>query len=46
MELPLAAINEALTYYAEKRDLIEMEASEERRRLAERGFSLEPKNLS
>jgi uncharacterized protein (DUF433 family) len=45
LELPLAAINEALTYFAENRDLIEMEASEERRRLGERGFSLEPTNL-
>src|SRR6266404_299275 len=28
LELPLAAIYEALEYYAEQRDLIEMEASE------------------
>jgi len=33
LELPLAAIYEALAYYAEHRDLIEMEASEERRRV-------------
>jgi uncharacterized protein (DUF433 family) len=46
LELPVAAINEALAYYAEHRDLIEMEASEERRRVAERGYPLEPKNLS
>ncbi|HWG44844.1 MAG TPA: hypothetical protein VN688_18870 [Gemmataceae bacterium] len=45
LELPLATIYEALMYYAENRDLIEMEAGEERRRLAERGYSLEPKNL-
>jgi uncharacterized protein (DUF433 family) len=38
LDLPVAAINEALAYYAEHRDLIEMEASEERRRLSERGF--------
>ena len=46
LELPLAAINEALAYYCENRDLIEMEASEERRRMAERGYALEQKNLS
>jgi uncharacterized protein (DUF433 family) len=45
LDLPVAAINEALVYYAEHRDLIEMEASEERRRLGERGFPLEPKDL-
>jgi uncharacterized protein (DUF433 family) len=45
LDLPLAAINEALTYYDEYRNLIEMEASEERRRISERGYSLEPKNL-
>jgi uncharacterized protein (DUF433 family) len=35
LELPLPAITEALAYYAENRELIEMESSEERRRLAE-----------
>jgi uncharacterized protein (DUF433 family) len=45
LELPVSAINEALACYAEHRDLIEMEASEERRRLAERGSALEPKDL-
>ncbi len=45
LELPLAAINEVLAYYAENRELIEMEASEERRRLAERGYPLDPKDL-
>ena len=45
LELPLAAINEALAYYAEHRELIELEASEERRRVSERGYALEPKNL-
>jgi hypothetical protein len=44
LELPLAAICEALTYYAENRGLIELEATEERRRLAERGLPLEPKD--
>lgn len=46
LDLPLAAIEEALAYYAENRALIEMEAAEERRRLAERGLPLEPKDLS
>ncbi len=45
LDLPLAAIGEALTYYAENRALIELEATEERRRLAERGLALEPKDL-
>jgi uncharacterized protein (DUF433 family) len=45
MDLPLAAIYEALAYYAEHRGLIEMEASEERRRLGQRGYPLEPKDL-
>ena len=37
LELPLAAINEALAYHAENRELIEMEAYEERRRVGKRG---------
>jgi uncharacterized protein (DUF433 family) len=45
LDLPLAAIYEALMYYAENRGLIELEASEERRRLAQRGLPLEPKDL-
>jgi uncharacterized protein (DUF433 family) len=45
LELPLAAIYEALAYYAEQRELIEMEASEERRRVSERGYALQPKDL-
>ena len=45
LELPLAAINEALAYHAENRELIDMEASEERRSLAQRGYALEPKDL-
>ena len=44
-DLPLTAIYEALTYYAENRSLIQLEAAEERRYLVERGYSLEPKNL-
>jgi hypothetical protein len=45
LNLPVAAIDEALAYYAENRDLIEMEAIEERRRVGERGYPLEPKDL-
>lgn len=44
--LPLGAIQEAETYYAENRALIELEAAEERRRLSERGHPLEPQDLS
>jgi uncharacterized protein (DUF433 family) len=40
LELPVAAIYEALTYHAENRDLIELEATEERRRLKEGGYLL------
>jgi uncharacterized protein (DUF433 family) len=46
LELPLPAIAEALAYFEENRGLIEMEASEERRRIGERGYPLEPENLS
>jgi|ERR1043165_8806838 uncharacterized protein (DUF433 family) len=46
LELPLEAIQEALAYFDENRNLIEMEAAEERRRIGERGLSLEPKDLS
>lgn len=46
LDLLLEAIQEALTYYAGNRTLLELEAAEERRRLAERGHPLEPQNLS
>ena len=45
LELPLAAIYEALAYSAENWNLIELEAAEERRFLAERGYPLEPEDL-
>jgi uncharacterized protein (DUF433 family) len=45
LDLPLPLIREAMAYYAENRGLIELESSEERRRLAQRGLPLEPKNL-
>jgi uncharacterized protein (DUF433 family) len=46
LELPVEAIQEALAYYEENRALIQMEAAEERRWLAEQGYPLEPKDLS
>ena len=45
LDLPVEAIKEALAYYEENRSLIQLEASEERRRLAEAGYRLEPENL-
>jgi uncharacterized protein (DUF433 family) len=45
LELPLELIQEAMTYYAENRALIELEAAEDRRRLSERGYPLEPQHL-
>jgi uncharacterized protein (DUF433 family) len=45
LELPLEAIHEAMAYYAENRALIDLEAAEERRRLSERGYPLEPQHL-
>jgi uncharacterized protein (DUF433 family) len=46
LELPVEAVQEAITYYTENRALIELEAAEERRRLTERGYPLEPQPLS
>lgn len=45
LNLPVAAVREALQYHSENRELISMEAAEERRLLAERGYALEPKDL-
>ncbi len=45
LDLPLEAIHEALSYFAENRALIDLEAAEERRRLSERGYPLEPQDL-
>jgi len=45
LELPLEAIEEALAYYEENRELIQHEASEERRWLAENGIPLTPEDL-
>jgi uncharacterized protein (DUF433 family) len=46
MELPLAAIHEALEYYEKNQELIQREAAEERRYLNAKGYALEPKDLS
>lgn len=46
LDLPISAIREAIKYGENHRDLIALEASEERRRLTERGFALEPQDLS
>src|SRR5947209_4322462 len=40
LELPLEAIREALAYYEENKALIQREANEERRWLAEQGYPL------
>jgi len=45
-DLPLEAIEEAMQYYALNRELIEIEALEEKRILKEKGYNVEPKNLS
>jgi len=46
LDLPVEAILEAQAYYEENKRLIQMEAAEERRYLAEQGCALEPKHLS
>lgn len=43
--LPLAAIHEAISYLEQNRGLIELEAAEERSRLARKGYKLEPQAL-
>lgn len=45
LDLPVEAIEEALAYYNENRDLVQREAAEERRHLAARGYALEPQHL-
>lgn len=44
-ELPLAAVMEAIEYCEANRELLKKEAQEERRRLEEKGISLEPKTI-
>ncbi|HKI33176.1 MAG TPA: hypothetical protein VKA46_15095 [Gemmataceae bacterium] len=46
LDLPVEAIREALAYYEQNKGLIQMEAAEERRYLAEQGCALEPQHLS
>src|SRR5262249_11988995 len=46
LELPIEAIHEALAYYEDNRELIALEAAEERRLARERGIPLGPKDLS
>ena len=46
LDLPVEAILEAQAYYEENKRLIQMEATEERRFLAEQGLALEPQHLS
>lgn len=41
--LPVEQIRQALDYYARHRKLIELEADQEKQRLIERGFILEPR---
>lgn len=43
-DLPLDVINEMIQYYEENRELIRMDAAEERLRLRAAGIELEPKN--
>jgi hypothetical protein len=44
-ELPLAAVLEAIEYCETHQELLKREAQEERRRLEEKGISLEPKTI-
>ncbi|MGK7894666.1 MAG: hypothetical protein AB4372_13830 [Xenococcus sp. (in: cyanobacteria)] len=44
-ELPLAAVYEAIEYCQSNQELLKREAEEERRRLEEKGISLEPKTI-
>ena len=44
-ELPLAAVTEAIEYCQSNQELLKREAQEERRRLEEKGISLEPKTI-
>jgi hypothetical protein len=42
LDLPLAQVNEALTYYAAHQALVDSELREERQRLQARGYAIEP----
>ncbi|MEM6353041.1 MAG: hypothetical protein AAF766_19985 [Cyanobacteria bacterium P01_D01_bin.14] len=45
-DLPIAAIHEAIQYCERHRDLLKLEAEEERHRLESKGVSLEPKTAA
>jgi uncharacterized protein (DUF433 family) len=45
-DLPVEQVREALDYYRRHRQLIEAEADEEKRRLIEAGYSLEPRHAA
>ncbi len=45
-DLPMEAIAEALAYYRSHRELIDAEADAEKQYLHEKGYQLEPKDLS
>jgi hypothetical protein len=45
-ELPLAAVYEAIEYCQSNQELLKREAQEERRRLEEKGITLEPKTVA
>lgn len=45
-DLPVEQVREALDYYRRHRHLIEAEANEEKRRLIEAGYSLEPQHAA
>lgn len=45
-DLPLEAIQEALEYYQAHREVIDAEAEAEKRYLQEKGYTLEPEDLS
>jgi uncharacterized protein (DUF433 family) len=44
LDLPLEQVREALAYYEVERDLVDAEFREEKRRLQERGYALEPES--
>lgn len=46
LDVPLAQIREALDYYRAHRDLVDSELREERSRLQEKGYAIEPSALS
>jgi uncharacterized protein (DUF433 family) len=45
LDLPLEQVREAMAYYEVERDLVDAEFREEKRRLQERGYALEPETV-